>query len=346
MPLPVVLRIHGYADGVGAAAQFKLNSNAAPNNFATGVTTGANVAVLPDGSKTFVADTGNNLVRIITANGTVTTLANSSGSIAFLAPKGIAVQVDGTGALTALFVADTGTTKKIRRFTPDAGASTFTEDTAFALSGTSGTNYPASLNVLGMVVDGTNLYFTDNAANNVYLVDLANGNASSVLVTGGSGTPTGIAIQPGSTKYLWVAFTGNNQVVQYALTGGTAIATIGTTTLGFTDSPATFSRPVGLSADANGYVYVTDNGNNAIRAIDTNNSNTVSTMLGAATSTTVANYYGQRTGLLNSDRTSGDATNLTGGYVFAPQGMGINATGDLFLTSGNTVYTLVAPANK
>ncbi len=334
-------RIYGYADGVGAAAQFRLTSSGTSS-----LTTGANVAVLPDGSKTFVADTGNNLVRIITANGTVTTLANASGSIAFLAPKGIAVQVDGTGALTALFVADTGTTKKIRRFTPDAGASTFTEDTAFVLSGTSGTNYPASLNVQGMAVDGTNLYFTDFSANNVYLVDLANSNASSVLVTGGSGTPAGIAIQPGSTKYLWVAFAGNNQVAQYAMTGGTAIATIGATTAGFTDSPATFNRPVGVIADANGFVYVTDNGNNAIRAIDTNNGNTVTTLLGTATSTTAANYYGQRMGLLNSDRTSGDATNLIGGYVFAPQGMGINATGDLFLTSGNTVYTLVAPANK
>lgn len=331
-------RLHGLLDGVGDVAQFKFTSQTA-----TSLTTGANLAVLPNGSKTFLADTGNNRVRILAADRTVTTLKTATADIIFDSPKAIAVQVDGSGALTALFVADTGTTKKIRRFTPDSGATTFTEDAAFILTGT----FPASLNVQGMVVDGSTLYFTDFGANNVYSVNLSTF-ASALLITGTAGTPTGIAIQPGTTKTIWVAFTGTHLVKQYSLDGTTLIATVGSVT-GFADgaaASAAFKNPVGLSTDANGFVYVTDNGNNAIRSIDTNNSNLVATILGVPTSTTTANYYGQRMGLLNSDRTSGDPTNLTGGYVFAPQGLGINALGDLFLTSGNTIYTLVAPANR
>ncbi|WIL20292.1 putative Ig domain-containing protein [Geothrix sp.] len=340
-------RIYGNMDGLGAVAQFRFSS------LATGsLTTGANLATLPGGSKTFVADTGNNLVRIIAADGTVTTMKDTnSNAIIFFSPKGLAAQVDGTGALTALFVADTGTTKKIRRFTPISGQPFFTEDLSFTLTGT----FPAaaSLNVQGMVVDGTNLYFTDFTANNVYKVDLANANATSVLVTGGSGTPTGIAIQAGATKTLWVAFTGTNQVKSFDLSGG-ALAIVGvaagtTPTGAFLDgtaATATFKTPVGLVADGNGYVYVTDTANNAIRVIDTGNSNNVATLVGTPTSTIAPNYYGQRMGLLNSDRTTGDPGNLTGGYVFSPQGISITSTGDLVLTSGNSVYTAVAPANK
>lgn len=339
-------RIHGNADGLGAVAQFKFSSSATGS-----LTTGANLSTLPDGSKTFVADTGNNLVRIIAADGAVTTMKLANGDpITFYSPKGLAAQVDGAGALMAVFVADTGTTKKIRRFTPDSNASTFTEDASFALSGT----FPASLNVQGMVVDGTNLYFTDYTANNVYKVDLANANTTSLLVTGGSGNPTGIAIQPGATKTLWVAFTGTSQIKSFDLSGG-ALAIVGvsggTTPAGaaFLDGPAataTFKTPTGLVADGNGYVYVTDAGNNAIRTINTGNGNNVTTLLGTPTSTTAPNYYGQRMGLLNSDRTTGDPGNLSGGYVFSPQGISITSTGDLVLTSGNSVYTAVAPANK
>ncbi len=333
-------RIHGLQNGVGSMAQFRFTSQTTTAN-----TTGANLAVLPDGSRTFVADTLNNLVRVIAADGMVTTLKNSaSADLVFFAPKGIAVQVDATGALSALFVADTGTTKKIRRFTPDSGVPTFTEDLAFALTGT----YPASLNVQGMTVDGTNLYFTDFTANNVYKVDLAAGNATTIFVTGGGGNPTGITIQPGGTGYVWVAFTGTNQVKQFGM-DGSAGAVVGLAAGGFLDGAATtvaaLKNPIGLCADGNGFIFVTDTGNNALRAIDTVN-NLVITHLGAPTSTTTANYYGQRMGLLNSDRSSGDPANLTGGNVFAPQGMAINSKGDLTLTSANSVFLLVAPANK
>ncbi|MDP2875430.1 MAG: putative Ig domain-containing protein, partial [Holophaga sp.] len=59
--------VTGAVDGMGTLAQFNFALPAA-----TSENTGANLAALPDGSMTFAADTKNNLVRIIAANGAVT----------------------------------------------------------------------------------------------------------------------------------------------------------------------------------------------------------------------------------------------------------------------------------
>jgi len=334
-------RVVGAVDGVGGAASFSFGTS-------TSTTNGALIAAMPDGSKYFAADTGNNRVRIIAANGTVTTMKDAaSANIAFLTPKGIAVQINPTTkALVALFVADTGTTKKIRKFTPNADG-TFTEDTAFAITG--GT-FPAAgvLNVQGMAMDSATkmLYVSDYTAGKVFKVDVTASAAVSTDFVASTGTnPVGVALENGTTKFIWVAVYGGNVVKKYAMDGTLAL-TVGTGTAGFADganTAAAFSKPNGIAADAFGNIYVSDFGNNAVRAI-VSSTGAVSTLVGRPVVTGQAAYTGLRPGLLLP--VSGDPSNLKATNVIAPQGLAANEAGDLVLTSYTSVYQLTAPANQ
>ena len=331
-------RIVGTAiDEVGARARF---------NFGTAF--GANLATLPDGSKTFAADTGNNLVRIIAADGTVTTLKDaSSASIAFLTPKGVAVQVDPTTkALVALFVADTGTTKKLRKFTPNVDG-TFTE-AAFVVAG--GT-YPVAPIHSGLAVDSVAgmVYATDSSAK-VFKIDAATGACTDFVAATGT-NPTGIALATDGS--VWVSVTGAFQVKKYDASG-TLQLTVGTGIAGWVDgafNTAQFAAPLGIAASGS-FVYVTNYTNtqsspqNGIRAIDATGN--VTTLLGYAASTTVPNLMGLKPGLLNPDTTGGSLAtkSMTGAVAFVPQGLAINADGDLMVSTPHSVYQMVAPANQ
>jgi len=331
-------RIVGAAiDEVGARARF---------NFGTAF--GANLATLPDGSKTFAADTGNNQVRIIAADGTVTTLKDAaSTAFIFFAPKGMAVQVDPvTKALVALFVADTGTTKKLRKFTPN-GDGTFTEAT-FAVTG--GT-YPVAPNHSGLVVDSVSgmVYATDSSAK-VFKIDATTG-ASTDFVAATGTNPTGIALAADGS--VWVSVTGTFQVKKFDTTG-TLLLTVGTGTAGWVDgAPATaqFAAPLGIAASGS-FVYVTNytnsqsNSQNGIRAIDATGN--VSTLLGYLSSTTVPNLMGLKPGLLNPETTGGSLAtkSMAGAVVFVPQGLAVNEDGDLVVSTPHSVYQVVAPANQ
>lgn len=336
-------RVTGNLDGLGAFAKF---------SFGTG--SGANLATLPDGSLTFAADTGNNAVRIIAANGAVTTLKDASAaSFTFTAPKSIAVQVNPTTkALVALFVGDAAATKKIRKFTPNAGG-TYTEDVAFAIAG--GT-FPASVDAQGLAVGGSSLYVTDGTLARLFKVDLATGTATDLVAATGT-KPMGVALQYDSTgapQALWVAVSTAAQVKKFDLSG-TLLLTVGTGTAGYADgaaTAATFTAPTGIAVDGNGFVYVnnyassTSSTTNGIRAIDATTGAVIS-LFGSATSTTLPTLFGMKPGLLIPDNggTTG-AQSMNGGVIYAPQGLTINQDGDLLVSTPHSVYKVVAPANK
>lgn len=340
---------YAYAGGprvVGTA----IDDNGARARFNFGTAFGANLASLPDGSKVFAADTGNNLVRIIAADGTVTTLKDATATnIVFFTPKGIAVQVDPTTkALVALFVGDTGTTKKLRKFTPNADG-TFTEAT-FTVSGGS---YPVAPNHAGLAVDSVagKVYATDGTLAKVFKIDASTG-ASTDFVAATGTNPTGIGLAADGS--VWVSVTGAFQVKKFD-TAGTLQLTVGTGTLGWVDgAPATaqFAAPLGIAVSGS-FVYVTNytnsqsNCQNGIRAIDTT-TGTVSTLLGYATSTTAANLMGQRPGLLNPETTGSTPAvrSQDGAVIYVPQGLSVNADGDLVVSTPFSVYQIVAPANQ
>lgn len=333
-------RVSGKADGQGVAASF---------NFGTAA--GANVATLPDGSQTFVSDTVNNLVRVIAADGTVTTLKDATATpIAFNTPKGIALQVNpSTQALAALFVADTGTTKKLRKFTPN-GDGTFTEAT-FTVAGGS---YPAAPNCQGLAVDSANslVYATDSTAAKVFRIDAGTG-ASTDFVAATGTNPTGIALAGDGS--VWLSVTGASQVKKFDASGN-VLLTVGTGTAGWADGNATtaqFVAPTGIAAAGN-YVYVTNytsssttNPNqNGVRKI-TAATGDVTTLLGYATATGTPTLSGLKPGYLNPENSGTTASkSMVGGVLFGAQGLAANADGDLTVTTPNSVYQVVAPDNQ
>lgn len=331
-------RVTGNADGVGVGAKFTF-----------GTTSGANLATLPDGSRTFAADTVNNLVRIIAADGTVTTLKDATATnIAFFTPKSVAVQVNpSTQALVALFVGDTGTTKKLRKFTPNSDG-TFTE-AAFTVSGGS---YPAAPNHLGLAVDSANglVYATDATAAKVFRIDAGTG-ASTDFVAATGTNPTGVAVAGDGS--VWISVTGASQVKKFDATG-TLQLTVGTGVAGWVDGSATttqFIAPTGIAV-AGTSVYVTNfsssttSSQNGIRAIDATTGN-VTTLLGYATSTTAQTLMGLKPGYLNPDNGGTNAgKSMLGAVIYGPQGLTANADGDLMVSTPNSIYQVVAPANQ
>ena len=214
-----------------------------PGNFgSTNATTGTNAlfyepeGVAVDGSDdVFVADTGNDVIREVAANGTVSTLAgsvtnfgstNATGTNAlFDAPAGIALDSSGN-----VYVADY-LNNTIREVTPLGGVKT--------IAGSAG-NFGSS--------NGTNALFWG---------------------------AQGVAVNPTNNNIIYVADTGNSTIRQLALSSGTwTVSTLaGDASIGSMNaagSTARFFWPMDVAPDGQGNFYVADAANNTIRKISSN----------------------------------------------------------------------------
>jgi sugar lactone lactonase YvrE len=201
----------GYRDGTAHAAQFN-------NPAAVALDTNGNV---------YVADTGNDVVRKVTAEGVVTTLAGTgergyvdgpARSARFNSPSGVVV--DGQGNV---YVADTGN-DLIRKITPD-----------------------------GVVV---------TLAGSVR--GYADGNGAAARFN----APTRLAFDFDGT--LYVADAGND-TIRAITADGTVTTFAGTGVRGYADgrpAAAQFNTPSGITADQAGNVYIADAGNGIIRTIN------------------------------------------------------------------------------
>lgn len=242
-----------FADGPGATARFSQTFD---------------IAVDASGNL-YVADSGNNRIRKVAPDGTVTTLAGDGtagyadgpgASAQFNNPRGVAV--DGAGNV---YVGDTGN-QRIRKITPAGVVSTLAGTGVFGQVNGPGASAqfqgPANL-----AVDASgNVYVTENALG---LRKVAPDGTVSTLVTGGLdfGVPRGVAVD------------GSGNVV-VALAGGVSkVAPNGTVTVlagNFSQAPADSSRanaafgsPNGVAVSATGDVFVADGASNAIRKIRT-----------------------------------------------------------------------------
>ena len=173
----------------------------------------------------YIADTGNNRIRIVTAsNGYITTL--STGSFILNSPKGVAVDAAGN-----VYIADTNnsrilkvtTSGSITKTTTVAGADTG----AWGYSGDGGPATSALLNYpSGVALD---------AAGNLYIADTNNQRIR--RVSAATGTITTVA----GTKFS--GYTGD---------GGSATS-------------AELSFPLIVLVDPSGNIYISDTQNNVIR---------------------------------------------------------------------------------
>ena len=242
---------NGYANGSSSTATF-----ANPQGVAVDVN-----------GNVYVAD-GNNVIRKI-AGGTVSTFAGSgatgsadgTGTAAtFSGPTGIALDASGN-----VYIGDAGN-DKIRKITP-AGVVT-----TLAVTGIK--------DAFGLVLDATgNLYDAEFGFYRVQkvtpagVVSILAGNAS----TPGSADGTGAAATFNTTCGITADTSGNlyiadffNNMIRKITPGGVVTTLAGSLTTGYADgtgTSATFSGPTGITADASGNLYVSDQNNQRIRKI-------------------------------------------------------------------------------
>lgn len=271
----------------------------------------------------YVADYGNNLIRKISPQGIVSTLAgsgtqgqiNATGTLAsFNQPTGIAVDASGN-----VYVGDSGN-DRVRLITP-AGVVT-------TLAGSDSTGYTdgpgataAFFHPEGVAVD---------KSGNVYVADSGNGLVRKVAPNGTVSTfagnsigttaanvfnnPTGVAID-GSGSVFVANFINNN--ILKITAGGVVNVFAGSGTAGADngqDTTATFSFPNSVAIDADNNVYVADGVNNLIRKITSNG--LVSTFAGS--------------GIAGAVDSTGTNASFNG-----PSGLAVDATGNVYVADTN-----------
>ena len=323
----------GAINGGGAAARFNnagffgsnqpvyvANSGVAGTS---GVAYAGGVAVDVAGNA-YVADTGNNIIRKITVDGVVSTLAGVIGvsgkfdgaaaTATFANPSG--VTLDATGNV---YVADAGN-HRIRKISP-VGIVTTIAGADWEIPRTSGGFFPFPISTgslpVALAIDGTG---------NIYVADPGVGALRKVAP---SGTMTKFTFESGVLPRAVVADAQGNV---YATAGcaivkisadGTVNPMVGTQALcGASDGVGAAARlkdPSGLALDLGGNLYVADTGNHTIRKVTP-----------AGVVTTIAGRAG----------VGGLVLGTLPGSLNQPVGMAIDANGLLYTTSENVVLKI------
>lgn len=265
---------YGSADGVGSAARFYVPYGVAAD-------TSGNV---------YVADVFNNLIRKVTSNGQVSTLAGLANTFGNVDGTGFAVRFRQPTALARdaagnTYVADADNST-IRKVTPEGVVSTFAGSPEM-IGNADGTGSAARFNrPAGIALDSNgNIFVSDSArefpafgsGHSIRKISPA-GAVTTFAGAGqpgyveGTGTdarfnfPAGIAID--GADNIYVADTGNNVIRKITPAG--VVTTLAGGTPGFangTGTQAHFFAPSAVAAKSDGTLFVTDSGNKTIRKI-------------------------------------------------------------------------------
>ena len=243
----------------------------------------------------YVADTENHLIKKITSDGEISTLAgstygykNATGKAArFSDPMGVAVD-----SSSNVYVADTGN-NRIRKITPEGKVTLFAGSSRGSDDGT-GINAQFN-NPTGVAVDlSDNVYVADTYNQSIRKITPGRevstfaggtrvyypGGEVNTLAGGTQGyydgtgiltqfnNPTGVAVD--SSSNIYVADTHNHRIREIT-SEGVVTTLAGSGTRGHQDATGTvaqFRYPYGVAVDSSSNVYVADLGNHSIRKIE------------------------------------------------------------------------------
>ncbi|MBB5190815.1 sugar lactone lactonase YvrE [Silvimonas terrae] len=254
----------------------------------------------------YVADFGNQQIRKIAADYTVSALAGIAGTsghadgpgatAGFYYPRGVAMDAGGY-----MYVADTNN-NEIRKIAPDGTVSTLAGLWSSA-GNNDGQGAGASFFLPGGVaVDAQGVVYVADTENHNIRKIMPDGTVTTLAGRGVAGDADGIgnaaafdepgAIAVGVDGTVYVADTTNNKIRKVASNGMvTTLAGSGVT--GNADgvgAAAQFFSPYGIAIDADGNVYVADTNNREIRKITPDG--TVSTLAGTSAVSGVADGKG------------------------------------------------------
>ncbi len=286
----------------------------------------------------FIADSVNQCVRRVDANGVITTVAgNGSGgysgdggaatNASLYFPTGVAVDAGGD-----LYIADTDNSR-IRKVTPDGLIATVAGNGNGGYSGDGGAATNASLRYpAGVAVDADgDLFIADTENQLIRKVD-ANGIITTVagdLIYGFSGDdgaatnaslnyPAGVTVDAAGD--LFIADTENDCIREVDTNGLiTTVAGIGSAGYsgdGGVATNASLSQPYGVAVDADGDLFIADTDNQRIREVD-----------GGGYITTVAGD--------GNPGYAGDGGAATLASLYDPAGVAVDAFGDLFIADSD-----------
>ena len=299
----------------------------------------------------YIADTGNNRVRLVDPHGIITTFAGSGGT----SPGGPGTFNDGGPAVNGLlhlpqgvavdksgnvYIADTGD-NRICKVTPDGNINNFAGDSLGSFFGDTGNAFSAELH-------GPSDVAVDSSGN-VYIADTANAAIRKVTTDGlinsiaGNGTigfsgdgaaattagllaPMSVAVD--SSGNVFMVENGDHRIRQIDTKGN--ISTIaGTGTAGFAGDgsqavQAQFNSPTGIAIDSSGALYIADASNLRIRKIAGGN---ISSVAG--------------NGILSY---SGDGGAALAAQLNSPLGVAVDSSGNIYLSdTGNNVVRKISP---
>jgi sugar lactone lactonase YvrE len=313
----------GSVDGVGAAARFGTPSGVAVDGL----------------GNVYVADASNEIIRKVTADGVVTTLAGTSGAVGIVDGIGAAARFDSLGGIAVdaagnIYVTDL---QSVRKLTP-AGVVTMLAGQPHIMGSVDGVGAGARFDhPTGVAVDASGtLYVVDNAGDTVRKID-ASGAVSTFVGsapgsadgTGGAATfhnPEGAAIDGAGNIYI--ADTSNDTIRKISAAGVVTTLAGSAGVSGSADgvgSAARFYWPTAVAVDGVGNVYVADTQNSTIRKITP-----------AGLVTTIAGTAGK------FGSTDGPGASA---LLSFPGALAVDQGGNIYFTSAGTLRRIASDGN-